>query len=345
MLNRFLLMVVFALPITVHAQQDQPLQSVRAEYVLSPLEYTLDGVVEAINQSTLSAQVSGRIVEMNFDVGDLVNAGEVILRIRDNEYRARLEQFRASLAEAKAELKDAQQEFKRVEDLIEKKLISKSNFDKAKTVLSASEARVAASKAHVTEAQEQLDNTVIRAPYSGIVATRHIEIGETTTVGQEIMTGYAVGKLRVNVNVPQSLIAAVRQNRSARVILPGDQISIATDKLTIFPYANPKNHSFQVRADFHESDLPVFPGMLVKVAFIVGEQERLMVPIDSLVYRSEVVGLYVIDEDAQLRFRQVRPGEVSADKIEILAGLRANENVAVDPIRAGIYLKAQTETR
>ena len=75
MLNRFLLVVVFVLPITIHAQQGGPLPSVKAEYVSSPLEYQLDGVIEAINQSTLSAQVSGRIEEINFDVDDIVNAG------------------------------------------------------------------------------------------------------------------------------------------------------------------------------------------------------------------------------------------------------------------------------
>ncbi|MFA9419296.1 MAG: efflux RND transporter periplasmic adaptor subunit [Gammaproteobacteria bacterium] len=342
MLNRFLLVVAFVLPITIHAQQGSTLASVKAENVSSPLEYHLDGVIEAINQSTLSAQVSGRIEEVNFDVDDRVNAGEVILRIRDNEYRARLQRNRASLAEAKANLKDAQQEFKRVEELIEKKLISKANFDKAKTTLTASEARVAASKALVTESQEQLDNTVIRAPFSGVVVTRHIELGETTYVGQKLMTGYAPEYLRVNVSVPQSLISAVRQHRSARVILLENKISIATENLTIFPYANAENHSFQLRADLHESAQAIFPGMLVKVAFIVGQTQRLMVPADSLVYRSEVVGLYVIDENAQLSFRQVRAGDLFGDEIEILAGLEANENIAIDPIQAGIYLKAQT---
>ena len=339
MLNRFLLVVVFVLPITIHAQQGGPLPSVKAEQVSSPLEYQLDGVIEAINQSTLSAQVSGRIEEINFDVDDIVNAGEVILRIRDNEYRARLQRNRASLAEAKANFKDAQQEFKRVEELVEKKLISKASFDKAKTVLTAAEARVAANEALVTESQEQLDNTVIRAPYSGVVVTRHIELGETTYVGQKIMTGYAPEYLRVNVNVPQSLISAVRQHRSARVILLENNISIATENLTIFPYANAENHSFQLRADLQESPQPIFPGMLVKVAFIVGQRQRLMVPADSLVYRSEVVALYVIDKNQQVSFRQVRAGDLFGVNIEILAGLDADENIALDPIQAGIYLK------
>jgi len=274
--------------------------------------------------------VSGRIEEVNFDVDDRVNAGEVILRIRDNEYRARLQRNRASLAEAKANLKDAQQEFIRVEELIEKKLISKASFDKAKTILTAAEARVAANRALVTESQEQLDNTVIRAPYSGVVVTRHIELGETTYVGQKIMTGYAPEYLRVNVNVPQSLISAVRQHRSARVILLENNISIATENLTIFPYANAENHSFQLRADLDESAQAIFPGMLVKVAFIVGQRQRLMVPADSVAYRSEVVGLYVIDKNAQVSFRQVRAGDLFGEKIEILAGLDANEIIALD---------------
>jgi hypothetical protein len=83
--------------------------------------------------------------------------------------------------------------------------------------------------------------------------------------------------------------------------------------------------------------------MLVKVAFIVGQRQRLMVPADSLVYRSEVVALYVIDKNAQLSFRQVRVGDLFGDKIEILAGLDADENIALDPIQAGIHLKAQRE--
>jgi RND family efflux transporter MFP subunit len=345
MLNRFLLVVFFTLPVATQAQQGDTLASVRAELISSPLEYHLDGVIEAINQSTLSAQVSGRIEEINFDVDDRVNAGEVIVRIRDNEYRARLQRNRASLAEAKANLKDAQQEFVRIEELIEKKLVSKANFDKAKTILTASEARVAASRALVTESQEQLDNTVVRAPYSGVVVARHIELGETTYVGQKIMTGYSPEYLRVKVNVPQSLITAVRQHRSARVMLLENQLSIATDNLTIFPYANPENHSFQLRADLHESSQSIFPGMLVKVAFIIGQKQRLMVPADSLVYRSEVVGLYVIDENQQPGFRQVRAGEIFGDNIEILAGLDANENVALDPIQAGINLKARKGTQ
>ena len=327
------------------ALSDETLQFSIAERITSPLEYQLDGLVEATQKSTLSAQVSGRIEAINFDVDDTVNVGDVIMRIRDNEYQARLQKARATLAEAKAGLKDAQLEFERANGLVKKKLISQSSYDEIKTNRLAAEARVAGSEASIAEAQEQLNNTVIRAPYSGVVVERHIELGETTHIGQPIMTGFSLENLRVRVYVPQSLINQVRLHSSARVILLDGQSIIEIDALTIFPYANPDNHAFQVRANLKLNDQPLYPGMLVKVAFVIDNTQRLVIPQSALVYRSEVAGVYVIDEQQKIAFRQVRPGHHFAEKIEILAGLVEGEKIALQPVRAGIALKAQRESR
>ncbi len=345
MLPRLLITALCALSLPIPVWSAETLQFGIAERISSPLEYQLDGLVEATQKSTLSAQVSGRIEVINFDVDDTVNAGDVILRIRDNEYQARLQKASASLAEAKAGLKDAQLEFQRANDLVKKKLISQSSIDKIKANYQASEARVAASEADIAEAQEQLNNTVIRAPYSGVVVERHIELGETTHIGQKIMTGFSLQNLRVRAYVPQSLINAVRLHRSARIILLDGQSSIETESLTIFPYADTENHAFQVRANLKQYDQALFPGMLVKVAFIIDNTQRLMIPRGALVYRSEVAGVYVIDDNQQLAFRQVRPGHGYDDKIEILSGLDDGEKIALQPVLAGIELKAQWESR
>ena len=345
MLPISLVTALFVLPLSMPALSGETLQFVEAERISSALEYQLDGVVEAAQKSTLSAQVSGRIEAINFDVDDTVNAGDVILKIRDNEYQARIQKARASLAEARAGLKDAQLEFERANGLVKKKLISQSSFDKIKANYQSAEARVAASEANIDEAQEQLNNTVVRAPYSGVVVERHIELGETTQIGQPIMTGFSLENLRVRVYVPQSLINAVRLHRSARVILLDVQSTIETESLTIFPYADAENHAFQVRADLKQTDQALYPGMLVKVAFIIDNTQRLMIPRGALVYRSEVAGVYVIDNNQQLAFRQVRPGHSFDDKIEILSGLEDGEKIALQPVLAGIALKAQWESR
>ncbi len=322
------------------AQQSVP-DTAEAKLVSSPQEFELDGVIEAINQATLSSEVSGRVEEILFDVDDIVKKGEVIVRIRDREYRARLQKANAALSEAKTGFDDASREFKRIKGLFKDKVISRAVYDKTSANLDSAHARVTASEASVSEAQLQLDNTVIRAPYSGVVVARHVELGESTNIGKPVMSGYAVGKLRVKVNVPQSIINKVREHRKARVIIIDESDSISASKLTIFPFADAQSHSFRVRLDLPQSGQPLFPGMLVKVAFVIDKNNRLMIPSGSIVQRSEVTGAYIVDADQQLSFRQLRTGVNKDGLVEIVAGLDAGEKVALDPIQAGIRLKAQ----
>ena len=118
-------------------------------------------------------------------------------------------------------------------------------------------------------------------------------------------------------------------------------VSLAVEKITIFPFANPANHSFRVRLDLPSRAPGLYPGMLVDVALAVGETERLLLPSSVLVSRSEVNAVYVAGADGRLSLRQVRPGNRFGEQIEILAGLEAGERVALDPVQAGIELKRQ----
>ena len=331
------------IPVLAYAQTPLTLTGAQAEPVVVPLEYWLDGVVEASKQATLSAEVAGRIEVVYFDVDDYVKKGEIILRIRDNEYRAQLKKANAALAEAMANLQDSKLEFTRNQDLRKQKLISQSAFDKAKANFNASQARLQSAEANVSEAEEQFDHTIVRAPFSGVVVERHAEAGESISPGQKIMTGYDQSELRIISNVPQSIIAGVRKHQQVRIVLLEDEATIPVDKITIHPFANAQNHSFTVRLSIPTTAGTLFPGMLVKVVFTVGETSRLLIPRKSLVYRSEVSAVYVIDETGEITFRQVRPGNPFGDQIEILAGLEANETVALDPVRAGIRLKNQQE--
>lgn len=331
------------MPLLTYAETPLTLAGVQAEAVVAPLEYRLDGVVEASKQATLSAEVAGRIEAVYFDVDDTVKKGEIILKIRDNEYRAQLKRAQATLAEAMANLQDTKQEFTRNRDLRQQKLISQAAFDKAKANYNASQARLQSAEANVSEAEEQFDHTIVRAPFSGVVVERHAESGELISPGQKIMTGYDRSKLRVIANVPQSIIAGVRKHQQVRIVLLEDNATIPVNRITIHPFANAQNHSFTVRLSIPATTDTLFPGMLVKVVFTLGETSRLLIPRESLVYRSEVSAVYVIDETGKVSFRQVRPGNPVGERIEILAGLEANETVALDPVRAGIQLKNQLE--
>jgi RND family efflux transporter MFP subunit len=291
-----------------------------------PGEVVVDALIEAVYQSTVSAQTSGRITEVLVDVDDYVTKGDVLVRFRDNEQRAAVKAADARVEESRAA-------FDRMQELLAKKLVSQADYDKAQAALKAASAAR-------EQAQEQLEHTVVRAPYSGIVVKRNVEPGESASPGKPLMTGLSLESLRAVANVPQAHIDTVRQLQRARVLLSGTPVrSVDGARLTISPYADAASHTFTVRVDLPAGRHGVYPGMFVKVAFVIGEEQRLLLPAAAVVHRSEVTGVYVVKGDV-ISFRQIRIGRQLEDaQLEVLAGLSAGDEVALEPIRAGVMLK------
>ena len=309
---------------------DLPTASV--QQVQSQKLSVIDATIEAVQQATISAQTTGRILEINVDVDDYVEKGKVIIRLRDKEQRA----FDAT----KARFDEAQSEFKRVQEIYAKKLVAKAALDRA-------EAQLKATRAAMAQAQEALDHTVIRAPYSGIVVKRLVEVGETARPGEPLMTGLSLEKLRAVVNLPQSLIYTVRQHQQAWVwVGPERETRVKAESLTISPFADPDSHTFLVRVNLPIGDHHIYPGMYTKVAFMSGEEARLVIPAQAVAHRSEVTAVYVKDEKGTLSLRQVRLGEVLPDnQVEVLAGLSAGETVVLDPVAAAAAITLASENK
>ncbi|RUM93730.1 MAG: efflux transporter periplasmic adaptor subunit [Thiothrix sp.] len=345
---RILLFIVVGLFATlVNAEESLPLPfdvgQVTSESVVR--ERVLDGTVGAVNQTTVSSQTSGVVQAIEFDVDDFVNEGDIIVRLNETQQKAGFSQAKASQEEAEAKLKEAEQEYKRVKGIFKRKLVAKAEMDKATATLKSATARLASARANTVRAQEQLDHTLIRAPYSGLVTRRLIELGAFVNVGQALMGGVSLDRLRVNVDVPQRLINRIRTNNKARLMLDGPEFkTVPVGRITFFPFADPTTNTFKVRIDLKDKVENLFPGMFVKVAFSTGVSEHLVVPEAAVAYRGEVTGVYVIDAQGRPHFRHIRLGRYTGDnKRVILAGLSIDEKIALDPIGAGIYLKQSVE--
>ncbi len=135
---------------------------------------------------------------------------------------------------------------------------------------------------------------------------------------------------------------AVRCSRTSAAYIVTGEGRVQADNVTIFPYAHSASNTFRVRLDLPVGQFDLYPGMFVKVAFVVGESQRLLIPASALIRRSEVTGVYVVDDQDRVRLRQVRVGGTYGSRTEILAGLRPGERIATDPVAAGIYLKARS---
>ena len=304
-------------------------------------EVMFDGTLEALHESTVASEVNARVVELPFDVNDFVKQGEVIVRFRDTEQKARLASADAALSGARAHEKDAKQELDRIRQLYNKKLVPKSQLDNAVAAYDSAHAQVQAAVAGRNQAVEQLGHTVVRAPYSGMVVSRHIEVGETATVGQPLMTGLSLDQLRAVVEIPQEYIGPLREHEKARIILP-DGSSINATQVRIPPNADASTHTFRALVSLPPDSQGVYPGTLVKVAFVRGETKRLLVPADAVVHRGEVTGVYVLSDKGVVSFRYVRLGTPTANgDFPVRSGVVEGEQLATDPIAAAIAYKKQ----
>ncbi len=336
-MNKYLTMAAVLSVIAPPLWAQPPLQTEVVALSEAVEERVWDGNVEAVSRATISAQTSGRVAEILYDVDDYVGAGEVVIRFTSEEQAASLRQSRSLLAAAQADYQQAAAEYERIDGVFKDKLVSRSELDKALSHRDAARAGVEAAESTVAVARQRADYTTVRAPFAGIVTERLVELGEAVSPGKPLMTGISLERLRVTVELPQGLVEKVRQYGSAVVLSPVDGSRIAADRVTIFPYADLKSRTFKVRLALPESTPGLYPGMLVKAAFVVGRTARLSVPKTAIVQRSELTGVYLVEGDS-ITLRQVRVGRAVGDRFEILAGLHLGESIAIDSALAGVLL-------
>ena len=386
----FLLAFAFA-PI---AQAVEQLAVAPVQYREVAQTYSAEGVVEAVRQSTVSAQIAGRVKEINFDVGDTVKKGQVILRIDERETAQTLAGSQAQVMQSQAAMQNAKSNYERSRQLFAQKFISQAALDKAQADYKMALAQAAASEAGAGQSALARGYAAVTAPYGGVVSARLVEVGEMVTVGKPLMTGFDPAQLRVIVDVPQYKLAEIGAHPQAMVelspqqgrpgatngspVIPAQSAlnrRVQAASVTVLPAADARTHSSQVRVYLPANEagvrlqhvtaeqpsagaaaghlLPhqtltravseVYPGMYVRVHFVVGKAaNKLLIPASAVVRRSEVVAVYVVDDKGMVKLRQVHLGEAAGqDEIEVLGGLNAGEQVALEPIKAGMAQQAK----
>lgn len=314
----------------------------------APERVSVDGVVEAVKQSIVAAQVSGTVTQLQVKAGDQVHAGQVLVLL---DARVAEQGAAASDAQVQAErasLEVASQEYDRQRQLYEKNYISQAAFERAQAQFRAKQAQVSAQLAQAGAARTQTGFFVVRAPYAGIVAEVPVALGDMALPGRPLISLYDASALRVTAAVPQSALKDFAQGQGAKVELPGlpaQRQWYLPVHVQVLPTEDSATHTVQVRLDLVRGVRGIFPGMFARVWFPVQgslvdqragtsplpRPERLFVPVQAVVHRSEVTALYVVADGGRPVLRQVRLGERLNESVEILSGVSAGESVALDP--------------
>ena len=301
--------------------------TLQAESVPSWL--TLDGKVEPVHQGTVAAQTSGRVVRMLVDVNDQVQEGQPLLEISGNEQSASVAASQAALARAEAQQVEADRQLVRIQALTAKGSASKAQLDNASATARAAQAGVKAAEAELVKAREAYGYTRILAPYAGVVTERHVELGETVAPGTPLLSGLSLDALRVVSELPQSALRLGELTpERIEVVLPSGRI-VAPIHVMRFNYADATSHTFQLRLDLPAQTGDALPGSWVKVRIKQAERPALLIPQQALLRQGELSAVY-LHSKAGWVLTPVRVGAEQGERIEILAGLQAGDQLASD---------------
>ena len=321
-----------------------PVVNVGAQSVTTGME--MDGVVEPIKQSSVSSQASGRVSALLVKAGDLVKAAQVLATVDDRETQTGVQRSQAQLLQSDSEMRNAQLNLARTRDLQAKGFVSQAALDTAELQFKSAQAGRDQAGAGARQSALAQEFTRVTAPYDGYVSDTLVQAGDLALPGKPLLNMYAPTAYRVVVHVGVSQMASTRAAAQLEVQLPaasgGEWVKPVGQQL--MPAADAMSQTLQWRIDLPNlAHTPWVPGQQVRVRFVAGVAQRMALPATAVLRRGELTAVYVAGGPGFV-MRVVRLGsQVGAGQVEVLAGLSAQDRVALDPVQAGL-LGAQPAT-
>jgi len=329
------------------------------EIITRPHTYEAVGTVKARKASTLSGKLMGTVTAVNVREGDRVKTGDILVVIDDRQVAARLRQAEAALAEArrseaavvsagdaaKAGAELARTTYKRYLSLLADDSVSRQEFDEVKAryeqaeaLLSQSEAMIKATRQRIRQASAAVaaarvskKDAAIRAPYSGKVTAKMIEVGDLAAPGTPFLMLEESGNFEVNVTIPETRMRFVSLNQKLAVTASALQKQVLDGVVhTIAPAADPQSRSFVVKVGL-PPDAALHSGMFARVAIPLADERLMLIPTSAVVVQGQLTGVFLVDSDQRARFRLIRTGREFGEQVEVISGLREKSRYVISP--------------
>ena len=290
-----------------------------------PLEETLTGSVRARNQTDIYPQISAPIMQVLANNGDIVSEGDVLVRLRDVEARERLRQAEAGYEIARAQVRQAEADLNRkkvtldrTEQLRFRDLETQAELDNIKAEVEAAEAtldlniaRKNQARSVIDERQNELENTIIRAPVDGVVGLRGAEVGQQVSTSTRLFQIGDPESMKIEMVLTEAMTGYILPGQPATISSSVTGMSMEGTITRISPFLNPVTHTTTAEIEISNPDRYLRPGMFVTVLVKYGESEQaVLVPNNALFYHPEYgeQGIFVAEKSGQeLSFEGEQP--------------------------------------
>lgn len=307
--------------------------------------HSADGVIEPVRDTSLAAQVSGAVVQLQVRVGDRVREGQELLRLDAQTIRQNAAARAAQVDAARSQARLADNELARQKQLFSRQYVSQAGLERAQAQAQAAHAQVRALQAQAGAAAAQAGLHIVRAPYSGVVSEVPVALGDMATTGRPLVRLYDPTALRIAAAAPQAWLPPGGSAQLEVPSLGAGRVNVPLQEVQRLPTVDRTTHTVQLRVALPPGFAAAAPGMFARL-WLPGvqpaeggrtESTLLAVPASAVLRRGELTAVYVLDEQQRPRLRQVRLGQAPASAadgqapIPVLSGLRAGERVALDP--------------
>ena len=280
-----------------YGQQATPVRYTEA--INKPVAQTvqLPGYMEAPNVSVLAGEIGGLVTELKVREGDRVSKGQPLVMLRTTPLELNLQAAQARLKEAQARRKLAETSLERYRGLIEGNAISRHELDEARYEFDAWQGRIETLRAEIASIQFDIKRSTIRAPFNGVVVSRHTEVGQWSDAGENLLEVLSTDTQEVHVDVPEKYFNDLKQGVNVDVTfdsVPGRVF--ATYIRALIPRAEAHARTFPVKLRLREPSEKIGAGMLARARFPLGESTPgTLVPKDAIVQFGENTVVYLID--------------------------------------------------
>jgi len=306
-------------------------------------EILITGSLKPKEQVDVTSKATGRVEKLTFYVGDAVKRGQVVAEIEDSELQqqvrratASIEVVKATLAQRRAELANARADLERSRQLTEAGLIPKQEFDAKRTSFQVVQAQIQLTEAQGDQAQAELselrirlEQTRILAPMDGIVAERFVDEGAVVSPSTPIVRLVNLSIMVTRANVPEREVSKLRIGNRAivRVDAIGDQVFEGRVS-RVSPVLDAATRSALVEVEIPNRNVGLKAEMFARVTLdLANYRSAVMIPREALVYRGQMPGVYILGSDNKPVFREIEPGVVQGDDVEVLANLQAGTRI------------------
>lgn len=314
-----------AQPVAEFTQQDL--------YIVEPqpLEHTLPltGTLTPFNEATIKAKVAGELMQVAVREGESVNQGQVLARIDQTEVRARVAAREADVAGARAQLDWADKNRSTQKALLDRKFISQNAFDNIQSNYDVAAAKLRSAEAELVVARKSLGDSVLVAPFPGIVAQRHVQPGERVALDAKVITVVNLSRLELEAAVPAAQISRLRVGQQVAFSVDGFGERAFGGRIErINPATVSGSRSINVYAVIDNPEGVLRGGLFAQGAVILERVERALVVPASAV-REEIGQTFVYAiEDGLVKRKNVTVGAADASgRVQVLQGLAAGERI------------------